>query len=114
MPHKVAATSFQPRPMISMKNNNFGIQGEPLEFNCSVEYPIGMSLHMDWTTPNDNIALLVKTFSLQKFYKFSQNDCYFRFFFHPPGKSCKKARTHYETEPSQSIISHWYCSNDCR
>lgn len=110
MPHEVAATSFQPRPMISMRNNNFGIKGEPLEFNCSVEYPIGMSLHMDWTTPNDNIALLVNKHFRSTFLQFSHRH-FIEFYI---GEPCKKARTHYETESPQSIISYWHCSNDGR
>lgn len=44
------------KPIIASKTQNYGIEGDTLEFNCTVEVSLGTELYMTWITPNENIA----------------------------------------------------------
>lgn len=59
MPQKVGDNPHLNKPIVSTKNENFGVRGENLEFNCSIEHPAGSSVQISWVTPHGNIAELV-------------------------------------------------------
>lgn len=44
------------RPLIVSKTDDYGIQGEQLELNCSVEADWAAKLEFKWELPNRDIA----------------------------------------------------------
>ncbi|XP_031631901.1 vascular endothelial growth factor receptor 1-like isoform X3 [Contarinia nasturtii] len=55
---RVAGTEYVNKPVIVSKTQKYGIEGDILEFNCSVEASLGTEIYMTWITPMDNIAKL--------------------------------------------------------
>lgn len=44
------------KPLITSKTDNFGVEGEQLEFNCTVEADWAAKLEFKWELPKDGIA----------------------------------------------------------
>ena len=44
------------RPLITSKTDNFGIEGDQLELNCTVEADWDAKLELKWELPNNNEA----------------------------------------------------------
>lgn len=46
-------------PIITSKTENYGIEGNQLEMNCTIEAELGANFHINWILPNDNISIKV-------------------------------------------------------
>lgn len=46
-------------PVITSKTENYGIEGDRLEMNCTVEAELGANFHIRWMLPNNDISLKV-------------------------------------------------------
>lgn len=55
-PYQVAGMKHVNKPLITSKTDNFGVEGEQLEFNCSVEADWAAKLEFKWELPKDGIA----------------------------------------------------------
>lgn len=54
--HQVAGTKYVNKPLIVSKTDDYGIEGDLLELNCTVEADWSAKLEFKWDLPNKDIA----------------------------------------------------------
>lgn len=46
-------------PIITSKTENYGIEGDQLEINCTIEAELGANFQIKWMLPNNDISIEV-------------------------------------------------------
>lgn len=53
-------SKFVNKPAIRSKTDDYGIEGEKLELDCTVEAQLGANFKIKWALPSNNLSLQVR------------------------------------------------------